>query len=248
MNEGIGARLRFIGSGDAFGSGGRLQTCMYLSGQPDTILIDCGASSLIGLRRDNVDPHSIGTILVSHLHGDHFGGVPFLVLDGQFRRRELALTIAGPPGIRDRVESAMEILFPGSVATRRRFEIAYVELAPRRATPVGPAIVTAFVVDHACGAPPYALRVEYAHKTVTYSGDTAWTDELIEASKDADLFVCEAYFAEKKVPFHLDLATLHEHRRSLSCKRLLLTHMHDDMLEAPRADGERAHDGLEVIV
>src|SRR5919106_1269870 len=110
----MSARMLFVGSGDAFGSGGRLQTCMYLDGDEEPILIDCGATTLVGLRGQEIDPNSIGWVLVSHLHGDHFGGLPFLVLDGQFRRPTKDLVVAGPPGVQQRVEAAMEVLFPGS--------------------------------------------------------------------------------------------------------------------------------------
>jgi ribonuclease BN (tRNA processing enzyme) len=95
-----GLRLRFLGSGDAFGSGGRFQACLCLDGPGNRVLIDCGATSLVAMKRAGIDPNSIGTVLLSHLHGDHFGGVPFLVLDGQFRRRDRPLTVAGPPGTR----------------------------------------------------------------------------------------------------------------------------------------------------
>jgi ribonuclease BN (tRNA processing enzyme) len=60
---------------------------------------------------------------VSHLHGDHFGGLPFLILDGQFSRRTNPLTIAGPPSTARRLTEAMECLFPGSSAVARRFKL-----------------------------------------------------------------------------------------------------------------------------
>src|SRR5262249_57592897 len=99
--------LQFIGSGDAFGSGGRFESWLLLRGAGEPVLIDCGASSLIALKRAGVDPTEIGCVLLSHLHGDHFGGVPFLILDGQFSRRARPLTVAGPPGVKTRVEAAM---------------------------------------------------------------------------------------------------------------------------------------------
>jgi len=79
-------RIQFLGSGDAFGSGGRFQTCLHLSGPSEPVLMDCGASSLIALRRAGLDPSEIGCVLLTHLHGDHFGGLPFLILDGQFMK------------------------------------------------------------------------------------------------------------------------------------------------------------------
>jgi ribonuclease BN (tRNA processing enzyme) len=220
---------------------------MYLYGGDEALLIDCGASSLIGLRQHSIDPNEIGWVLISHLHGDHFGGVPFLVLDGQFRRRTKPLILAGPPGIQARVEAAMDVLFPGSVIADRRFQVRFVELVPRQQMAVGPAVVAAVEVDHASGAPSLALRVSYAGKTVAYSGDTAWTDALVDVSTGADLFVCEAYFRDKQVPYHLDLSTLLAHRTQLSCARLVVTHMHSDLLDRnDEVACERAHDGLDL--
>ena len=223
-------RLRFLGSGDAFGSGGRFQTCFLLDGTADSVLIDCGTSSLIAMKRSGVNASEIGWVILSHLHGDHFGGVPFLILDGQFAGRTRPLVISGSPGVRDRVESAMEILFPGSTHIARRFAVEFVELSDRVATRIGQATVTPFLVEHACGAPPYALRIEYGGKVIAYSGDTEWSESLIEAARDADLFVCEAYFFDKRIRYHLDYRTLLDHRRGLSCCRLVLTHMSEDML------------------
>ncbi|MBI4634786.1 MAG: MBL fold metallo-hydrolase [Candidatus Rokubacteria bacterium] len=241
--------LRFLGSGDAFGSGGRFQTCLHLQGPAGSLLIDCGASSLIALKRAGLDPSAIGAVLLSHLHGDHFGGVPFLVLDGQFSRRTQPLLVAGPPGVRARVEAAMEILFPGSSSVARRFPTEFRELEERAPTPVGPASVTAFPVEHASGAPAYALRVEYAGRTVVYSGDTEWTETLVEATRGADLFVCEAYFFDRAIRYHLDYRTLQANRARLACGRIVLTHMSGDMLRrVAEVDLDYAEDGRVIAL
>ena len=242
--------LRFVGSGDSFGSGGRLQTCLHLSGAEDgSLLVDCGTTSLIGLKRLALDPSAIGWVLLTHLHGDHFGGVPFLVLDGQFSRRTRPLVVAGPAGVGARMQAAMELFFPGSTAVARRFETSYVELEDRVPVTIGPARVTPFLVDHPSGAPPHALRVEYGGRTVVYSGDTQWTDALLEAARGADLFVCEAYTFERPLRYHLDYATLRAHTDRLDARRIILTHMGPDML-ARRDDAgwECAVDGLEVVI
>ena len=119
-----GMDVRFLGSGDTFGSGGRLHTCIHVRSEETTFLIDCGASSLIAMKRFGVDPSSIDTVLVTHLHGDHFGGIPFFVLDAQLvSRRTRPLTVAGPPGLESRVHDTMEALFPGSSQAQRRFEL-----------------------------------------------------------------------------------------------------------------------------
>ena len=240
-------RLQFLGSGDAFGSGGRFQACIMLSGAGERVLLDCGASSLVAVKRAGVDPGEIGTVAVSHLHGDHFGGLPFLVLDGQFSRRTRPLVIAGPPGTRSRVEAAMEVFFPGSTRVARRFETTFVELAERQASELGAVAVTPFPVVHESGAPSYALRVGYGGKTIAYSGDTEWTESLIDAARGADVFVCEAYAFDRKIRYHLDHATLAEHAARLDCRRVVLTHMSPDMLARQSAAlFECASDGLTI--
>ena len=242
--------LQFLGSGDAVGSGGRFQTCLHLHGaETGGLVIDVGASSLVAMKRAGVDPSAIEWIALTHLHGDHFAGLPFLVLDGQFRRRTRPLTIAGPPGVEARVKAAMDVLFPGLSGVAQRFPVQFVELIDRRPTTLGSARVTPFAVVHASGAPAYAVRVDYGGKVITYSGDTEWTGALVEASAGADLFVCEAYFFDKRVKYHLDWATLAANRGRLSCRRLIVTHMSQDMLDDVRAvDVETAHDGLTVTL
>jgi len=242
-------QLHFLGAGDAFGSGGRFQTCLLLRGPSGDLLIDCGASSLIAMKQSGVDPSQIGCIVLSHLHGDHFGGIPFLVLDGQFSRRSLPLLIGGPPGLAERVNAAMEVLFPGSSRVARSFPIQFVELGERIATHLGPAIVTPFAVRHPSGAPSYALRVEFDGKVVAYSGDTEWTEALVDAARGADLFVCEAYFFEKKIRYHLDYQTLRDRRGQLECRQMILTHASQDLLDhLDELEIECAQDGRIIVL
>lgn len=242
-------QLQFLGSGDAFGSGGRFQTCFLLRGAEDDVLIDCGASSLIAMKQAGVDPSALGWVLLSHLHADHFGGVPFLILDGQFSRRTRPLVVAGPPGLQKRMAAMMEVCFPGSTQVTRRFTTELVELPERLAAVVGPALVTPFAVAHASGAPSYALRIEYGGKVIAYSGDTEWTDALLGAARGADLFICEAYFFNKKIKYHLDYQTLRQHRYRFECRRIMLTHMGQEMLShLGEVEYECAEDGKVVIL
>lgn len=241
--------IRFLGSGDAFGSGGRFQTCLHLRAGEARALLDCGASSLIAMKRFGVDPAEVDAILLTHLHGDHFGGVPFVVLDAQFRRRTRPLLVAGPPGTAERVRQAMEVLFPGSSSIARKFAVEYVELRPGVPTTVGAFDVIGHEVVHASGAPPLALRVAAGGRVIAYSGDTEWTPALVTAARGADLFVCEGYSWERDVKYHLSVRTALARRAELGCRRLILTHMSEEVL-ARRAelDVETAEDGLVVTL
>ena len=241
-------KIQFLGSGDAFGSGGRLQTCIYVESDSMPFLLDCGTTALIGRKRWVVNPSLVETILVTHLHGDHFGGLPFFILDAQFNaRRTQPLIIAGPPGLETRVRQAMEVFFPGSSLQTQRFKLEFIEMPERVSTSVNGLTVTPFAVVHASGAPAYALRVECQGKTIAYSGDTEWTEALLEVATGADLFISEAYFLEKRVRYHLDYRTLLSHRKDLNCRRLIVTHLHTDMLgRLAEIDVEVAEEGAVI--
>lgn len=237
--------VQFLGSGDAFGSGGRFQTCIYVSSKETNLLIDCGASSLVAMKRFGVDPSLIDIILLSHLHGDHFGGLPFFIMDAQFvSQRRKPLVVAGPPGLKDRINEAMEVLYPGASETPREFDLEFVELGEETATVFGSFVVTPYKVIHPSGAPSYALRVEREGKILAYSGDTEWTDALIQVARGADLFICDCYSFDRYAWYHLDYQTLMEHRAELECRKLVLTHMNDEMLRRIQdLDAEGAEDG-----
>jgi ribonuclease BN (tRNA processing enzyme) len=247
---GAGVTVTFAGCGDAFGSGGRSQACIHLrSAGVDPVLVDCGATSLTALRRCGLEPGEISAVLVSHLHGDHFGGLPFLILDGQFSHRTRPLTVVGPPGTADRLRATMECLFPGSAAAARDFAVAVTELAPGGQAELAGIRVGGWPAAHPSGAPALSLRLELGDRVIAYTGDTAWTNSLVELAAGADLLIAEAYYRDKPVPHHLRLADIEAHLTELDCRRLVLTHMSADVLGAEALAGyEAAHDGLALQV
>lgn len=251
-----GLQVTFLGSGDAFGSGGRFQTCILLrKAAPEIppgpgVLLDCGASSLVAMRRAGVAPNSIGTILLSHLHGDHFGGLPFFILDAQLvSKRTEPLRIAGPPGSGRRISEALEVFFPGSSTVERKFAVDITELTPGIPFVLGDLEVTGHGVRHPSGAPPLALRVTWGGRTVAYTGDTEWCEGIVAAGQGADLLIAEGYRLERPVKFHLDLPTLRAHRGELAAGRIVLTHMSEEVLaHAADLEFECAEDGLTLEV
>ncbi len=242
-------RLQFLGSGDAFGSGGRFNMCMLLESESTRSLMECGASSLIAMKHFRVSPNSIDTILITHLHADHFAGLPFFILDAQFSKRQSPLTIAGPSGLHEVFFEAMDLFFPGSSKIAQKFDLRILELEPRVQTSINELTVTPYAVSdkHVANSQSFALRLEMDGRVLTYSGDTDWCPELAEAAYEADLFVCEAYFYEKAIKYHLNLKTLEQHLPEIRPKRLILTHMSNDMLgRSDTIKYEMAEDGKVV--
>ena len=247
-------KVTIVGSGDAFGSGGRFNTCFMIETQGRTVLMDFGASSPVALKAQGHDPDRIDAVILSHLHGDHFGGLPFLLLDAQFlSRRSRPLTIAGPPGSRDRIKALLEVYFPRSTGTNWRFPWEVVEITPacRDRPASGSTIATAEVV-HPSGAPSTAVRISDGRATIAYSGDTEWTDALIPIADGADLLIIECYEYARPVTGHINWAVLKECIPALRARRIMITHMSPSMLariDEARAEGfEVADDGLVVEI
>jgi ribonuclease BN (tRNA processing enzyme) len=247
-------KLTIVGSGDAFGSGGRSNTCFWLETAKGTLCVDFGASAPPALKGLDLDPNALDGVVLSHLHGDHFGGLPFLLLDYQFAlRRERPFVIVGPPGTRARMDALMEAFFPKSSGSKWKFAWRVQEIDVGVETDVlGHRVLTAEVV-HQSGAPSTALRLSDGTRTFAYSGDTEWTDALIGVARDADLFVCECYaYAGTKISGHMSWEILRPRLGTLGARRTMLTHMNPTMLaragEARAAGVLVADDGLTMDV
>lgn len=242
-------RLTVVGCGDAFGSGGRLQTCYQVEAAGTRFLIDCGATALIGLNRLGIDPNAIPTIFVSHLHGDHYAGLVWWLIHAQHvAKRTVPLTVVGPEGVEARFKAAAEALFPGSSGVARQYDLRFLELVREQALDVGSVRVTPFEVVHPSGAPSYALRFEVEGKVLGFTGDSQWVESLVAAGRDADLYIMECYWFEGAPRYHMSWEAIRAQLDRIAAKRVLLTHMAAPML-ARRAevDDRRvvlAEDGL----
>lgn len=249
-------RLHLLGTGDAFAAGGRLQTTFLLetsAGDPggartERWLIDCGATALTALKRAGVSTASLDGAVISHLHGDHFGGLPFVLLDAaHISRRTRPITLAGPPGLGARLTTVSEALYPG--LGEPPFAIEAVALEEGLPRTLGALTVTPLPAIHPSGAPPFMLRIEVAGRTIAFTGDTGWTDALVPLAEGADLLICECSTYDRPLENHLDYGTLRERRGELGCRRLILTHLGADVLEraaAGEVELELAHDGMTV--
>jgi ribonuclease BN (tRNA processing enzyme) len=246
-------RLTVIGCGDAFGSGGRFNTCFLLQSSKATLLVDCGASSPVALKARGVDHTAIDGIILSHLHGDHFGGLPFLLIDSQhLTRRERPLVIAGPPGTGARLDQALEVLFPLSSKSKWRFHWEVTEIEPGRPCEILGHAVTTVEVVHQSGAPSTAVRLSDGATTLVYSGDTEWTEALPRIADGADLLIVECYGYQGAITGHLSWEILKPRLPSLRARRILITHMNPSMLahadEIEAAGLLVAEDGLALEI
>jgi ribonuclease BN (tRNA processing enzyme) len=244
------SELVFIGTSDAFGAGGRRQSAVFVRGERGGMLFDCGATtntglSQLGLVRDEVD-----VILVSHFHGDHFGGIPaFLYAALYTDQRRHPIEIVGPPDIEARVHTLARAMGHHLDGRDWTFPVHFREIRPEQSMNAGPAEIQAFATEHQPDSHPQGYRVTLGRDVIAYSGDTGWFEDLPRRIAGSDLFICECTLHRAQLDFHLSLQELREHRDDLDCGRLILTHLGEEMAQQRgQIEIETADDGLALKI
>ncbi|HJM66976.1 MAG TPA: MBL fold metallo-hydrolase [Candidatus Thalassarchaeaceae archaeon] len=111
----MASRLRVLGSGNAFCPPGRFHSCMLLD---ERVLIDAPPTILHQLQTNNISSSQITDLLITHWHGDHVFGLPFLLLDRRFisdREGKSRLRIHLHPNGIERMKKICELAFPNSL-------------------------------------------------------------------------------------------------------------------------------------
>jgi ribonuclease BN (tRNA processing enzyme) len=242
------SEVLFVGTSDAFGAGGRRQSAVLVRGQRGTLLLDCGATTCTGLEELGVDRDEIDTILVSHFHGDHFGGIPLLLLAALYQDgRTRPLRIAGPPDIELRVRNLAHAMGHAIEDREWTFPISFEEVPTGDEYEIGPAQIRPFETKHQIEAHPQGYRVDMGGPLISYSGDTGWFPELPRLSAGSDLFIYECTLHRETLDFHLNLETIEAHEREFDTGRIVLTHLGSEMADLRgRCALETADDGLVV--
>lgn len=246
----MSVNVTFVGSGDSFGSGGRFNTCILVDAPGIRFCLDFGASSLIALERLGIPHNTIDAILLTHLHGDHCGGIPFLLVDAMLAaKRDRPLTIAGPKDTTQRLKTLAAALMPGMEVMVPKFPVSYIDLPLQQDMKIGLLQVTTYPAVHTSETNPTSIRVKVADKVIAYTGDGAWTTQIPVLADGADLFIAECYFFKKPIRFHLNYPDIARHRQEIKAKRMVLTHLGREMLaNLASVPEECAHDGLVIQI
>jgi ribonuclease BN (tRNA processing enzyme) len=198
------------------------------------------------LKRLRIDPGRIDFVALSHLHGDHFGGVPFLFMEYRYAApRERPLAIYGPPGTAARTQRLFEALYEKTALEAMSFPLTYEELAPGTAHTVADVRILPFAVPHVSELCCLGYRLEADGRAIAYSGDSAWSDDFITYARGADLFLCECSTFETQVPIHISYREIARYARDIDCRRIVLTHLGAEPLRRQREISlECARDGM----
>ncbi|MBJ80262.1 MAG: hypothetical protein CMH60_02995 [Myxococcales bacterium] len=236
--------MTFLGTGDAFNAAGALHSTYLLTGSKEKLLLECGPSVLAALNRQRIDSASVDFLLISHLHGDHFGGLPFLFLEYSYRaKRKAPLIIAGPKGLQERANQLYQIMY-GKSLSELCFELEFHEVGPEEDFSLGDFSIHPFQVPH--NATPFALgyRIKEGEHSLVFSGDSAFCDVLLEKSQHVDLFVCECCTVKPRLKQHISLHEIQNALPQLSCKTLILSHLGNEMRDHADTQIIKAFDGM----
>ncbi len=239
-------KLTVLGCGDAFGNGGRNHSAFLLTNNNEHVLVDCGASTLIRLKHESIHLEDVSTIIISHFHGDHYGGIPFFLISSLFETpRKVPLTIVGPKGLKEKIFILQEAMYSGTGEKLDQHDITYLEYGENPMDFDGKRIV-AKPVEHSPPSIPHGIRLEWENKVFAYSGDTSWTDSLIELCDKSDLFVCECNFLHEQAYGHLCYDELVERRSQLNCENIWLSHMGSEVLNLDDSVFNKLSDGMKI--
>jgi ribonuclease BN (tRNA processing enzyme) len=217
--------LSFLGSGNAFAAGGRYWSSFLLNGR---YLFEAPPTLLPHLKRLGVPPADIRAVFISHFHGDHFLGLPFLFLEYlHLTPRREDLYIVGPPGVEEMIEGVAEAAFPNLSHADAGYQRCYLEAEAGRQQTVDALCFQAFPMKHAGEKlASFGYRLRLADKVLAYTGDTELCDELFALAAGADVLVLDCNYSQGKGPEHLSFAEVPEVRKRLPLSTtIILTHL-----------------------
>jgi ribonuclease BN (tRNA processing enzyme) len=243
-------RITVLGAGDAFCNGGRRQSGYLVEADKTSFLLDCGTTTLLGLKALKIPADNIDFVAISHLHGDHFGGLPFLFLEYLYERpRDRPLRIVGPTGTKDRVWALHRAMYRDLAERPMRFSLDFYELQPEQPQTLYGVELLPFLVPHQEKDLSFGYRVTVDGKALLYSGDCGWNEDLVRYSQGTDLFICECCYFQSETTFHISYPKVASQSHRFGCKRLLLSHIGREVLERMHeVTLECAHDGFVVDV
>ncbi|WP_026692674.1 MBL fold metallo-hydrolase [Peribacillus kribbensis] len=183
-----------------------------------TLLVDCGSAVLSKLQ-NHTAPRNLNGVILSHYDADHIADIGVLqhalLIDKMLGNEKEALPIYGH-----------------TLDSKGFSSLTYKDItkgaaySDEEALEIGPFTFTFLKTRH--GAPCFAIRIECDGRTMVYTGDTSYFEELADFSKDADLLLCESNFykgMDGEKAGHMTSTDAGTLAQKAEVKLLVLTHL-----------------------
>lgn len=241
--------LTILGSGTCVPNGERNSAGYFIESAGVRMMVDCGAGTVHALARYGLPWETMTHVFVSHFHVDHIGELASLFFAfkyGMRTERTEPLWLIGPAGLGGVIDG-LKTAF-GSSVFELKFPVHDVHLAPGGTIDLtGDCRLTVAKTPHTDES--LAVRIESGGRSICYTGDTGYSDELADFFKGADLLISECSFKERRegVP-HLSVKDVARMAERANVSRLVVTHFYFEVNEAElKEELRRAYSG-EVIV
>jgi ribonuclease Z len=201
-------QVTLLGTGTPIPNPTRFGPSILVEAGNETLLFDCGRGAVTRLTEAGVALPSVDVVFLTHLHSDHLVGFPDIWLTGWLLGRKGPLRVVGPEGTRGLIENLRRAF---------RADRAFRQTPPERLPPEGVEIeanevregvvyesggvrVSACLVDHRNVQPAFAYRVDYRARSAVVSGDTLFSQSLVDFSRRADLLIHAAWLPTSRNP------------------------------------------------
>lgn len=178
------------------------------------ILVDCGNGTIKTMLEQGININKIEAVLVTHLHGDHFLDLPFLIMQRNFDAADSKLNIYCPVGTTEAIAKIIEITYseiPDWTVLRDKTKTKFVEFASLNSQEVAPGyFADSYLVAHGNFAPAYGFIIKHDDRAVGFSGDSTYCKAVDEIAKNSNLAILDASFVDvnsKHMSVH-DIETL----------------------------------------
>lgn len=196
------------------------------------ILVDTPNGLVKYIKNFGFDILKIDTILITHLHGDHFFELPFFMLEKYFNKDVHKVNIICPIGTKKKVEQLFEIGFPGDYEkVKEIINVNFIELGREAYIKVDKVDVESKIVEHGELKPAFGYIIHSNNKKVGFSGDSIYCKAIDEIVRKSDISILDMSLKEDGNNAHMGFNDIKYLCEKYPNKKIIATHMHDSTRE-----------------